>query len=60
MDDMKFMQLLNINSELIDICRWLRESENTAVESKIIPVIDELTRLVLELSVDPTPLMRQL
>ena len=60
MDDSKFMQLLNINSELIEICNWLRDNQNTALESKIIPVTDELTRLVLELSVAPTTLMRQL
>ena len=60
MDDSKFMQLLNINSELIEICNWLRDNQNTALESRIIPVTDELTRLVLELSVAPTTLMRQL
>jgi len=59
MDDTKFMQLLNINSELIDLCRWVRENQNTVLESKIIPLTDELTRLVLELSVAPKPLMRQ-
>jgi hypothetical protein len=60
MDDSTFMQLLNINSELIEICRWLKENQDTTLKSKIVPLTDELTRLVLELSVAPRPFMRQL
>ena len=52
MDNSKFLQLLNINWELIEICKWLRENQNTTMESRIVPLTDELTRLVLELSVE--------
>ena len=52
MDNSKFLPLLNINSELIEICRWLKENPNTALESRIVPLTNELTRLVLELSVE--------
>lgn len=52
MDNNKFLPLLNINWELIEICKWLRENPNTALQSKIVPLTDELTRLVLELSVE--------
>jgi hypothetical protein len=50
MDDGKFMQLLNINWELIEICKWLKENQNTTLESMIVPITDELTQLVLELN----------
>ena len=49
MDDSKFLQLLNINWELIEICKWLKENQDSAIESMIVPITDELTQLVLEL-----------
>lgn len=52
MNDDKLLRLLHINEELIEICQWLNENQNNIVASKIIPVSDELTRLVLELRVE--------
>jgi len=51
MDDIKFLQLLHISGELSEICKWLNENPNTTLTSRIVPIRDELTRLVLELSV---------
>ena len=53
MDDIKFLQLLHINGELSEICQWLNENQHTTLASRIVPIRDELTRLVLELSVEP-------
>jgi hypothetical protein len=52
MDDDKFLRLLQINGEIIEICQWLNENQNNILASKIIPISQELTRLVLELSVE--------
>jgi hypothetical protein len=49
MDKSKFIQLLNINWELIEVCKWLKDTQNPALESMIVPIKDELTQLVLEL-----------
>jgi hypothetical protein len=51
MDDIKFLQLLHIYGELSEICKWLNENQHTILASRIVPIRDELTRLVLELSV---------
>lgn len=53
MDNSKFLPLLNINWELIEVCKWLKENQNPTLESKIVPITDELTRVMLELSVEP-------
>jgi hypothetical protein len=53
MDDIKFLQLLRINGELNEICQWLNENRHTTLASRIVPITEELTRLVLELSVEP-------
>jgi len=52
MDDDKFLRLLHINEELMNICQWLNETQNNVLASKIFPVSQELMRLVLELSVE--------
>jgi hypothetical protein len=51
MDYIKFLQLLHIYGELNEICKWRNENQNTTLASRIVPIRDELTRLVLELSV---------
>jgi hypothetical protein len=54
----KFLHLVNINWELIEVCRWLRENENTTLESMIAPLKDELTQLVLALDVSDSGAVR--
>ncbi len=53
MDDIKFLQLLHISGELSEICGWLNENQHTTLASRIGPITEELTLLVLELSVEP-------
>jgi hypothetical protein len=52
MNENKFLQLLHIYGELSAICKWLDENQYTTLASRIVPIRDELTRLVLELSVE--------
>jgi len=51
MDDGKFLRLLHINEELIEICQWLNENQSGELRSRIIPLTDDLTQLIAELSV---------
>ena len=52
MDHHKFLRLLHINQELIEICHWLNENQNTALASRLIPLSEELTNLVHEMSME--------
>jgi hypothetical protein len=52
MDNGKFLRLLHINQELIEICHWLNENQNTTLASRLIPLSDELTNLVHEMSME--------
>ena len=52
MDDAKFFRLLHINEELIEMCKRLNENTDPALASNIRSISDELTLLVLELSVE--------
>jgi hypothetical protein len=45
----KYLQLMNINWELIEILKWLRGNENTTLESMITPLKAELTQIVFGL-----------
>jgi hypothetical protein len=51
MDDDKFLRLLHINEELMNICQWLSENHDDKLASRIIPITDDLTHLITELSV---------
>jgi hypothetical protein len=52
LDDEKVLRLLHIDEELIVICQWLREHRETALIARLIPLTDELTRLLDELGLD--------
>jgi hypothetical protein len=51
MDNDKFLRLLKINEELMEICDWLNEQRDIATASRLIPITDDLTHLVAEFSV---------
>ena len=51
MDDEAFQRLNRIDDQLIEVCRWLNEKNDIATASRLIPIMDGLTRLVAELSV---------
>jgi len=50
MDDEAFQRLCRIDGELIQLCNWLNEKRDVATASRLIPIMDEVTDLVAELS----------
>ena len=41
-------QLLRINDELLQICKWLNEKRDTEISSRLIPLADDLTDILIE------------
>jgi len=52
MNDERLLRLLHINEELIEICQWLNENKNSELASHFVPITDELTRLIFEISME--------
>jgi hypothetical protein len=40
-DDYTLKQLLRIDDELMQLCKWLNERHDLATSSKLIPLVDE-------------------
>jgi hypothetical protein len=47
-DDDKLNELLRINDELIELCKWLNEKRDLEISSRLIPLVDELTHILIE------------
>jgi len=47
-DDDTVKQLLRINDELLQLCKWLNERRDMTTSSKLMPHVDELTHILLE------------
>jgi hypothetical protein len=47
-DDDTLKQLLRINDELLQLCKWLNESETQKISSRLIPLVDDLTHILIE------------
>jgi hypothetical protein len=47
-DDDTLKQLLRINDELIQLCKWLNEKRDMATSSRLIPLVDDLTHILIE------------
>jgi hypothetical protein len=47
-DDDTLKQLLRINDELMQLCKWLNEKRDMATSSRLILLVDELTHILLE------------
>jgi hypothetical protein len=47
-DDDTLKQLLRIDDELMQLCKWLNEQRETTVSSRLIPLVDDLTHILLE------------
>jgi hypothetical protein len=41
-------QLLRIDDELMQLCKWLNEKRDVEVSSKLIPIVDDLTHILVE------------
>jgi len=47
-DDDTLKQLLGINDELFKVCKWLNEKRDLETSSRLIPLVDALTHILLE------------
>ena len=47
-DDDTLKQLLQINDELFQVYKWLNERRDLETSSRLIPLVDDLTHIVLE------------
>ena len=47
-DDDTLEQLLRINDELMELCKWLNEKRDIETSSRLIPLIDHLIHILIE------------
>ena len=47
-DDDTLEQLLRIDDELFQLCKWLNEKRDTEISSRLIPLVDDLTHILIE------------
>jgi hypothetical protein len=45
-DDDTLKQLLRIDDELMQLCKWLNERRDMTTTSKLIPLVDDLTHIL--------------
>ena len=47
-DDDTFKQLLRIDDELLQLCKFLNEQRDMETSSRLIPLVDDLTHILIE------------
>jgi hypothetical protein len=47
-NDDTFKQLPRINDELMQLCKWLNEKRDLDTSSRLIPLEDDLTHILIE------------
>jgi hypothetical protein len=47
-DDDTLKQLLRINGELMQLCKWLNERRDTTTAARLIPLVDDFTHILAE------------
>jgi hypothetical protein len=47
-DDDTLKQLLRINDELMQLCKFLNEKRDMETSSRLIPLVDDLTHILIE------------
>jgi hypothetical protein len=47
-DDDTLKQLLRINDELLQLCKFLNEKRDMETSSRLIPIVDDLTHILIE------------
>ena len=47
-DDDSLKQLLGINDELLQLCKLLNERHDTEISSRLTPLVDQLTHILIE------------
>jgi len=48
MDDDTLKQLLRINDELLQLCRWLTDKGDREISSRLMLLADELNHILIE------------
>ena len=57
-DDDTLKQLLPINDELLQLCKSVNEKRDMETSSRLIPLVDELTHILIEAGKEQTALMQ--
>jgi hypothetical protein len=47
-DDDTLKQLLRINDEVMQLCKWLNEKRDMETSSRLIALVDDLTHILIE------------
>jgi hypothetical protein len=47
-DDDTLKQMLRINDELLQLYKWLNEKRDMETSSRLIPLVDDLTHILIE------------
>ena len=47
-DDDTLKDLVRIDDDLLQLCKWLNEKRDTVITSRLSPLVDELTRILIE------------
>jgi len=47
-DDDTLKQLLRIDDGLLELCKWLNEKRDMETWSRLVPLVDDLTHILLE------------
>ena len=47
-DDDTLKDLVRIDDDLLQLCKWLNEKRDTVTTSRLSPLVDELTRILIE------------
>lgn len=47
-DDDTLKRLLRIDDELMQLSKWLNEQRDTTASSRLIPLVDDLTHILVE------------
>ncbi len=47
-DNDTLKQLLRIDDELIRLCKWLNEQRGLETSSRLIPLVDDLTHILVQ------------
>ena len=47
-DDVTLKQLLRINDKLLQLCKFLNEKRDMDTSSRLIPLVDDLTHILIE------------
>jgi len=47
-DDNSLKELLRIDDGLMELCKWLNEKHDLEISARLIPLVDDLTHVLLE------------